>query len=332
MNLQHRIFLLHRLGEYMLFGSPEWQAIKTKASQENNWFIPEFIDHASRNIAQSFLKKDILENWANIYQLQATNSEPRTVGIVMAGNIPLVGFHDFLCVFISGHKAVIKLSSKDRTLLKHLVDKLGEWDKEVKELVQFADLLKGCEVYIATGSNNSYRYFDYYFSKYPHIIRRNKTSVAVLNGKETKEELERLADDVYLYFGLGCRNVTKIYAPVKYDFLAMLTAFKKYNYLVDHHKFKNNYDYNLALQILNKKYYMTNLSLLLLEEPSIFSPIAQLNYEFYNNKKELYSKLESMDDVQCIIGKDFIPFGQTQNPAIDDYADGVDTMKFLTSL
>jgi len=332
MNLQHRIFLLHRLGEYMLFDTSEWKAIKSKAAQENNWFIPEFIDHASRNIAQSFLKNDILENWANIYQLQATNSEPRIVGIVMAGNIPLVGFHDFLCVFISGHKAVIKLSSKDRTLLKHLVGKLGEWDKEVKELVQFADLLKGCEVYIATGSNNSYRYFDYYFSKYPHIIRRNKTSVAVLNGKETKEELERLADDVYLYFGLGCRNITKIYVPVKYDFLPMLTAFKKYNYLADHHKFKNNYDYNLALHMLNKKYYMTNLSLLLIEESSIFSPIAQLNYEFYNNKKELYSKLESMDDIQCIIGKDFIPFGQAQNPPIDDYADGVNTMKFLTSL
>jgi hypothetical protein len=332
MNLQHRIFLLHRLGEYMLFDAPEWQAIKTKASQENNWFIPEFVDHASRNIARAFLKKDILENWANIYQLQATNSEPRTVGIVMAGNIPLVGFHDFLCVFISGHKAVIKLSSKDRILLKHLVDKLGEWEKEVKELVDFADLLKGCGVYIATGSNNSYRYFDYYFSKYPHIIRRNKTSVAVLNGKETKEELEKLADDVYLYFGLGCRNVTKIYVPVKYDFLPMLTAFKKYNYLADHHKFKNNYDYNLALHMLNKKYYMTNLSLLLIEEPSIFSPISQLNYEFYNNKKELYSKLESMDDIQCIIGKDFIPFGQTQSPAIDDYADGVDTLRFLTAL
>ena len=332
MNLQHRIFLLHRLGEYMLFDTSEWKAIKSKAAQENNWFIPEFIDHASRNIAQSFLKNDILENWANIYQLQATNSEPRIVGIVMAGNIPLVGFHDFLCVFISGHKAVIKLSSKDRTLLKHLVGKLGEWDKEVKELVQFADLLKGCEVYIATGSNNSYRYFDYYFSKYPHIIRRNKTSVAVLNGKETKEELERLADDVYLYFGLGCRNITKIYVPVKYDFLPMLTAFKKYNYLADHHKFKNNYDYNLALHMLNKKYYMTNLSLLLIEESSIFSPIAQLNYEFYNNKKEFYSKLESMDDIQCIIGKDFIPFGQAQNPPIDDYADGVNTMKFLTSL
>ena len=332
MNLQHRIFLLTRLGEYILFDDTEWKLAKERASQENSWFIPEFIDHASSNIARSFLKKDILENWANNYKLQTTNDNPQAIGIVMAGNIPLVGFHDFLCVFISGNKAVIKPSSKDRILLKHLIDKLIEWDREVKDLVQFAEMLKGCDAYIATGSNNSSRYFEYYFSKYPHIIRRNKTSVAILDGKETDTELEKLADDVYLYFGLGCRNVTKIYVPPKYDFLPMLSTFKKYNDLVDHHKFKNNYDYNLALQILNKKYYMTNLSILLIEEPSIFSPIAQLNYGFYNNKKELYSRLESMDDIQCIIGKDFISFGQAQTPAITDYPDGADTLKFLTGL
>jgi len=250
----------------------------------------------------------------------------------MAGNIPLVGFHDWLCVFISGHKSLIKLSSKDQVLLKHLTDKMIEWNEEVKELVQFADMLKSCDAYIATGSNNSSRYFEYYFGKYPHIIRRNRTSIAILNGKETNEDLEKLADDVYQYFGLGCCNVTKIYLPFNYDFLPLLTIFKKYNYLADHHKYKNNYDYNLAVQILNKKYYMTNNSILLIEEPSLFSPISQLNYEFYNNKKDLVASLQTINDIQSIIGKDFISFGQAQQPGITGYADGIDTLMFLINL
>jgi hypothetical protein len=218
-------------------------------------------------------------------------------------------------------------------LIKHLVAKLVSYDKEVAGRVQFADMLKGCDAYIATGSNNSGRYFEYYFGKYPHIIRRNKTSVAVLTGQETKEELERLADDVHLYFGMGCRNVTKLYVPSGYDFVPLLNAFSKYNYLADHHKYKNNYDYNLALYILNKNYYMTNGSILLIEEPSVFSPISQLNFEFYDDRALLSSLLEKdTADIQCIVGKDYIPFGGAQNPGINDYADGVDTMGFLAGL
>src|SRR5258705_2818190 len=221
----------------------------------------------------------------------------------MAGNIPLVGFHDLLCVFISGHKAMIKLSSKDKLLIKHLTEKLGEWDAEINDLIQFSEMLKGCDAYIATGSNNSSRYFDYYFGKYPHIIRRNRTSVAILAGEETNEELEKLADDVYLYFGLGCRNITKIYVPKEYDFIPLLEAFKKYNWLADHHKYKNNYDYNLALHQLNKKYYMTNGSILLIGDRALFSPISQLNYEFYVNKDALMEKMAENPDLQCIVGK-----------------------------
>src|SRR5258705_11293668 len=192
----------------------------------------------------------------------------------MAGNIPLVGFHDLLCVFISGHKAMIKLSSKDKLLIKHLTEKLGEWDAEINDLIQFSEMLKGCDAYIATGSNNSSRYFDYYFGKYPHIIRRNRTSMAVLDGEETNEELEKLADDVYLYFGLGCRNVTKIYVPKEYDFIPLLRAFDKYNYLAENHKYRNNYDYSLAIHLLNKKMYMSNPSIMLIEEMAPFSPIS----------------------------------------------------------
>jgi len=332
MNLQQRTGLLDQLGQYILSDNAEWQAIKERAARENGWFTPEFIELSTRQVARSFLQKEILEKWTASYQLPAENPDPKTVGIVMAGNIPLVGFHDLLCVFISGHKAMVKTSSKDHILLPHLVGKMTEWDAAVANAIVFAERLSGCDAYIATGSNNSAGYFDYYFKKYPHIIRRNRTSVAVLTGKESTAELEQLADDVYAYFGLGCRNVTKLYVPEEYDFTPLLNVFKKYNYLSDHHKYKNNYDYNLALHLLNKKYYMSNESILLVEEASPFSPISQLNYEYYKGKNELASFLQGNESLQCIVGQDYTPFGSAQYPAINDYADGVDTMKFLVDL
>ena len=332
MELPYRIDLLTRLGQYILSDDEKWVQAKKRAGLENGWFIPEFVDLAAGNIARSFLQKNILEEWVAHYPLKTSNNPPKSVGIVMAGNIPLVGFHDFLCVFVSGHNAVIKTSTKDRVLIQQLVDKLAEWDPAVQNRVQFSEMLKNCDAYIATGSNNSSRYFDYYFGKYPHIIRRNRTSIAVITGDESTDELEKLADDFYLYFGLGCRNVTKIYVPKDYDFVPLLTAFKKYNHLADHHKYKNNYDYNLALHLLNKIYYMTNGSVLLIEDPAIFSPISQLNYAFYNDQNDLRGKLPDTTDLQCIVGKNFIPFGQSQSPAIGDYADGVDVLKFLSGL
>jgi hypothetical protein len=250
----------------------------------------------------------------------------------MAGNIPLVGFHDFLSVFISGHMQTIKLSSKDDVLLKHVVDKLFEWHSPLYDRIIFADMLKGCDAYIATGSNNSARYFDYYFGRYPSIIRRNRTSVAVLKGNENEEQLSSLADDVHLYFGLGCRNVTKIYVPPGYDFVPLLNAFKKYNYFSDHTKYKNNYDYNLALLIMNNVFYMTNENILLVENENIFSPIAQLNYSFYNDEISLSEILKKDETVQCIVGEGNIEFGKSQHPSLFNYADGIDTMQFLLSL
>lgn len=343
MKLQERIFLLSRLGEYILSADTAWQQIKEKSGRENKWFIPEFVDLACKNIADSFLRKDILEKWIESYGtdiISSANSrqKPHTIGLVMAGNIPLVGFHDMLCIFMSGNNALIKLSSKDQVLIKHLVSKMTEWSldtphaAEMKASIEFAGMLKNCDAYIATGSNNSSRYFEYYFGKYPHIIRRNKTSAAIITGDETSDDLDKLADDVYLYFGLGCRNVTKIYVPSNYDFIPLLSAFKKYNYLAEHHQYKNNYDYNLTLHLLNKKYYMSNDSILLIEEPSLFSPISQLNYEFYINKEELTKTLQMRDDLQCIVGRGFIPFGRSQSPSIIDYADGIDTLRFLMKL
>ncbi len=182
MNLQERINLLHRLGEYIQSDNYDWQKAKEKASRENNWFTPEFVELAVSNIASSFLSKEKLAGWAGHYDIGNINQRPKKIGIVMAGNIPLVGFHDLLCVFICGHKSNIKSSHKDQVLIKHLADTLALWNDEISELIIFSEMLKGCDAYIATGSNNSSGYFEYYFNKYPHIIRRNRTSVAILDG------------------------------------------------------------------------------------------------------------------------------------------------------
>ena len=329
MNLQQRIELLGRLENYMRSDEKEWILAKEKAVIHNRWFLPEFVEIAIHNIAQSFLQKEILEKWMKNYNLPLKYDAPKIVGIVMAGNIPLVGFHDFLCVFLSGHKAYIKLSSKDDVLLKHLAEKIVEWYPPLSEYIKIADRINNCDAYIATGSTNSSRYFEYYFGKYPHIIRKNKTSVAILSGTESTHELEKLADDVFLYFGLGCRNVTKIYVPKGYDFVLLLTVFKKYHYLADHNKYKNNYDYNLAIHILNNRYYMTNDSVILVEEVSLFSPVSQLNFEYYTDKEKVQLSLNGHPDVQSIIGGAGIPFGNAQYPSVSDYADGVDTMNFL---
>ena len=330
MNLQQRIVLLNRLGEYILQNNEHWQEAKHKAHLQNSWFTAEFIDVASDNIARAYLQKDALTAWAQQYGVPDQNTNPKNIGIIMAGNIPLVGFHDFLCAFITGHRQTIKPSSKDEVLIKHLVQQLNEWDEATRPLIAFADMLKNRDAYIATGSNNSARYFEYYFSKYPHIIRRNRTSVAILTGTETTEELEKLADDVYQYFGLGCRNVTKLYVPENYDFVPLINAFRKYDYLVDLHKYKNNYDYILAVLLLNKQYYMSNESIILHENKSLFSPIGQLNYEYYTQKPE--ESLKGNNDVQCIVGKNHLPFGKAQQPTLTDYADGIDTMKFLLEI
>ena len=332
MHLQQRLDLLQRLGEYISSDNDEWRQIIERAYRENGWFIPEFIQLAAENISGEFLQADKLRAWISKYEVRDEPTEPKNVGVVMAGNIPLVGFHDFLCVFVSGHRQTIKPSSKDEILIRHLFAKLSEWDPAVHGYADFANMLKGCDAYIATGSNNSSRYFQHYFGKYPNIIRKNRTSVAVLSGNETMEELSRLADDVYQYFGLGCRNVTKIYVPRHYDFVALLDAFKKYDHLADHNKYRNNYDYQLAVLIINRQLYMTNGSIILREHNSEFSAISTLNYEFYDDKQKVIDTLTSNQNLQCIVAKEALPFGTSQYPALNDYADGIDTMLFLRGI
>lgn len=332
MHLQQRLDLLQRLKEYISSDDDIWLQTIERAHRENGWFTPEFIHLAIDHIASEYLDADKLVEWTKKYALTDGPSSTKNVGIVMAGNIPMVGFHDFLSVFVAGHRQTIKPSSKDDILIRHLVAKLIEWHPNVKEWVAFADMLKECDAYIATGSNNSSRYFEYYFSKYAHVIRRNRTSVAVLTGKETGTQLERLADDVYQYFGLGCRNVTKIYVPRQYAFVPLLEAFNKYSYLADHNKYRNNYDYQLALLIMNKQYYMTNGSIILSEHASEFSAISRLNYEFYDVERDVHEGLCNNKNIQCVVGLTNVPFGQTQHPALADYADGIDTMLFLRAL
>lgn len=332
MQTQQRKELLVRLGEYMSGNDEKWESTKRRAQSENNWFIPEFVNLAIQNIVQNYLQPEQLDTLIHNYKLQSENPFPKKVGIVMAGNIPLVGFHDFLCVFVSGHLAYVKPSSKDEVLIKHLILQLIEWEPSVKDSVVISELLRGCDAYIATGSNNSGRYFEFYFQKYSHIIRKNRTSVAILKGDESKEDLERLADDVHLYFGLGCRNVTKLYVPAHYDFIPLLDAFKKYYYLINHNKYKNNYDYNLSLHILNNRYYMTNGSVLLVEDKSPFSPISQVHFEYYQDINEVQKNLHDNEAIQCVVDDEKTAFGKAQLPQVCDYADGVDTMAFLTNL
>lgn len=332
MNIIEKEAALVRLGQYLAAKSPELEAVKERAFIANGWFTPAFIDNALDNISRYFLSPEKLKDWLEGYPKVTEAREAKTVGIVTAGNIPLVGFHDWLCGFVSGHQVKMKLSAKDEILLKHILEKIGEWYPALAHQTDIQEMLKGCDAYIATGSNNSARYFHYYFAKYPHIIRHNRTSAAILTGHESAAELEALADDIMLYFGLGCRNVTKIYVPTNYDFAPLLKALDKYSYLAEHHKYKNNYDYNLALLLLNSSPYITNGTILLRENTALFSPLSVLHYSYYIDMAQLQQELSGEEAIQCLVGHSFTPFGYAQQPNLIDYADGVDTLKFLLEL
>lgn len=329
LTLNDKISLLVKLGAYLEADTEEWQEVKRRAVNANGWFTIEHINIAVNNIVQAFLQKDKLEQWVHSYTLPVTSLK---VGVVAAGNIPLVCFHDVLCVFLSGHQLFLKLSSKDNVLFSHILRLLISWNESVSEYIHLAELLRDCHAYIATGSNNSARYFEQYFSKYPHVIRKNRTSVAILDGTETDAELDLLADDVFCYYGLGCRNVTQVCVPPHYDFQPLMKALARYKHFADHHKYKNNYDYHLALYLLNRVPYLTNESVLLVENEMAFSAVSVLHYRYYAGKATLLEGLQESEQIQCIVGHGHIPFGQSQQPSLSDYADGVDTMNFVCSL
>ncbi len=330
MNLQARIQGFVTLGQQLSdTNNTLLNDAKNEANRQNAWFLPEFIDQAIQQICSQFLKEQALADWTASYPSISDKFTQLKVGIVMAGNIPLVGFHDLLSTLIAGHIAVVKRSSKDQVLMDFIISSLIKINPDFGTQILVQEQLNNCDAYIATGGNNAGNSFEHYFGKYPNIIRRNKTSIAVLDGQESTEELALLADDCMLYFGMGCRNVTQIWVPEGYDFIPFLTALKKYNYLLDQHKYKHNYDYQLALLMMSKQLYMDSGGVLMSENPSPFAAISQIHYQHYKIDNPLQFNLE---EIQCIVGKKYLPFGSLQKPLLAQYADGVDSLAFLSSL
>ena len=343
LTLHERLDLLAELGHYLRSGGDaELDDAVRKSYLENRWFTEENTRNALNAIAETMLDREKLEAWARQYPISNIPHPDKTVGLIMAGNIPLVGFHDWLCVFVAGRRAKVKCSDKDKRLLPLLVKKMGEWKHESWEYTEFVpenEPIRGFDAVIATGSNNTARYFEQYFVKYPHIIRRNRNAVAVLNGLETLPDLLALGRDVFSYFGLGCRNVSKLYVPHGYHFDALLEALHEYRDIVNHDKYKNNFDYNLTLLLLNQVPYKNNGCLLLKEDAALSSRIASVHYEYYDDLFDIDRLLaEKKEEIQCVVSnmplQDFavLPFGKSQEPGLSDYADGVDVMRFLTEL
>jgi hypothetical protein len=337
MTLSERIEVLGQLGDHLLGKDEYLEAVMKRTAFHNGWFTEDSQQEAIRELAVQMLNRDRLREWLSRYQL--AESSPKKVGIVMAGNIPLVGFHDWLCVFVSGHQAQVKLSEKDPFLFPYLMKILERLDERTLAYTEVTERLHGFEAVIATGSNNSARYFEAYFSKYPNIIRKNRNGVAVLTGDETLEELRALGKDIFRYYGLGCRNVAKLYVPEGYDFDPLLEALHEYREVVLNTKYKNNFDYNYALFVLNKIEFKANGCILLVEAPALQSRIACLHYEFYSSLEEVTKEIQAREsEVQCTVAKSGalpIPafsFGKAQEPALWDYPDGEDTLAFLARL
>jgi len=311
----------------------EWTA---RIYANNPWFTPENIKSAFEGWIK-MLQPEAVEEWLNHYSISIPLT-PKTVGLVMAGNIPFAGFHDMLCVLAAGHKVKAKRSSQDRLLPEYILSLIQEIDPQVASRVEWVERIENIDAVIATGSGNTSRYFHYYFAKWPHIIRKNRTSVAVLSGTETDDELRALGKDVFTYFGLGCRNVSKIFIPEGGSPEPVLRVFEEFEKVKTHNKFANNYDYNRSVYYLNHIPFFDNLVLILKEDEQLASPIGVLYYEFYKNVNQLQLKLEAeREKIQCIVSRPdlidgAVPFGQAQSPSISDYADGVDTMEFLLNL
>jgi len=353
MNLDQRIEAFAALGEFLKqFNTAKIE--KKNDSEFNNLFFDAFEMQINRahefngwfnksNVLKAFeswsdaLTTENLQKWTSKYNFDQIKDN-KTVAIIMAGNIPLVGFHDFLSVLISGHSVIAKQSSNDKHLLPLVAKFLEYYNPYFKTKIQFTDNnLSNFDAVIATGSNNTVRYFEYYFGKYPTIIRNNRNSVAILTGDETQEELEALGEDIFQYFGLGCRSVSKIFVPKNYNFEPLFNALYKFKDIINYKKYENNYDYNKAVYLMSLYKLQENGFIMLKEDTSYSSPIATLFYEYYDSYKNLTNQLHiDKEKIQCIVGSkndsDFVKFGQTQHPKLWDYADGIDTISFLLNI
>jgi hypothetical protein len=352
MDIQQRINVFLKLGDFLRQFTTN--GIKKKDNIESNDLFFDGFKHQiklAREYNQWFTEKNILfstESWANaltesninrwLEKYKFNENKAKNVAIIMAGNIPLVGFHDFISVLISGHNVLVKQSSNDKHLLPFLAKYLEIVEPKFKEKITFTEgKLENFDAVIATGSNNTARYFDYYFKNKPSIIRKNRNSIAILTGNETKEQLEGLSEDIFRYYGLGCRNVSKLFVPKGYNFDAFFNAVYKWHPIINEAKYANNYDYNKAVYLMSEFDMLENGFLMLKEDESFASPIATIFYESYTNIGDLSTYLVSRaNDIQCVVASEFseteVSFGKTQNPELWDYADGVDTIEFLLKI
>ena len=305
------------------------------SQSHNGWFTPEQVYFSVQSWAEA-LTEENLNQWLSNYDF--SNVEPKTVGLILAGNIPLVGFHDFLSVLISGHKALVKTSSNDQHLIQFLANYLISVEPKLSYYISFTDgKMEDFDAIIATGSNNTARYFEFYFKDKPSIIRKNRNSVAVLNGKESHHDMVNLGEDIFRYFGLGCRNVSKLFLPKDYNFEAFFKAMYEHKDVIYYEKYSNNYDYNKAVFLMSNFKLLDNEFLTLKEDASYASPISSVFYEYYENIADLQTRLTNdAEQIQCIVSnkliENAIQFGETQKPKLWDYADNVDTLQFLSSL
>ncbi len=328
---------LPALKAFLLSDTPERDEIIQRAFGSNQWFVPSFTIQAIEAIANEFLDEEKCRKWIESYDL--SNTSQKTVALIMAGNLPLVGCHDLLCVLAAGHKAIIKLSDKDPYLLPWITQHWISICPSLSSSILFTNKFEGFDAVIATGSNNSARYFDYYFRSYPHILRRNRNGVAVLNGGESINDLRNLAKDIFLFFGMGCRNVSKIYVPRGYDFSRWDEGMREWKFMEDHNKYKNNLEYNHAIFLINSVPHINIGHLILKEDEAIASRIGCLHYSYYDSLADAVAILEERkEEIQCVIsagpigGWEHIGFGESQHPRLEQYADGVDTMHFLATL
>ena len=303
-----------------------------KASIKNPWFTKENIDLSLKYWSEN-LTEEKLHTWLSKYEINT--KQPKTIAVVMAGNFPLAGFHDFLCVLITGNNLLIKFSNNDEVLLKFIIEYLTEIDSSFKDNINIREsIIKTFDKVIATGSNNTSRYFDYYFKDKPSIIRKNRFSIGILTGKENRNDLEKLSNDIFTFFGLGCRNVSKIFVPKNYNFDKFFKSVYKWRNIINNYKYASNYNYNRAINLIDIQPILENGFLILKESKNNYSPISVLLYEYYNDTNELKGKIELIkDDLQCIVSKNYykngVAFGEAQNPTLYDYADNIDTIEFL---
>ncbi len=327
-----------RLGQYLTNPDEQLSEIINTEQHHNAWFTPANVLKAVTAIGKT-LNEDDLTAWLNSYNLD-NNTSSKKIGLILAGNIPLVGFHDVLCVLATGNHALIKASTQDARLIKHILQKLVDIEPEFTDQFTFVERLADFDAVIATGSNNTSRYFEYYFSKVPHIIRKNRNSLAVLTGNETQSQLFELGHDIFDYFGLGCRNVSKLLLPKGYDLTFFFESIQPYQGIINHHKYNNNYDYNKSIYLVNGDKHLDNGFLLVKEDTRWVSPLAVLYYEYYDDLQMAEQIINTQEvQIQCVVSymplevnNQVVDFGMSQQPGLADYADGIDTMGFLSGV